>query len=132
MGGGRRFLDPQLRQAGLDGGGHAAKRLDLLDMGRGPRYQTLGQLLKKIGAAERVDDMRHVRLVLQMDLCVARNPRRMVGRQAQRLVERIGVQRLGMAGDSGAALDAGTGDIVEHILRRQRPARCLAMGAQHQ
>ena len=37
-----------------------------------------------------------------------------------------------MAGDSGAALDAGTGDIVEHILRRQRPARCLAMGAQHQ
>ena len=26
LGGGRRFLDPQLRQAGLDGGGHAASR----------------------------------------------------------------------------------------------------------
>ena len=91
LGSGCRFLDPQLWQAGLDGSGHATKRLDFLDMGRGPRDQPLGELLEKIGASKRVDDMRHIRLVLQMDLRVACNPRRMVRRQAERLVERVGV-----------------------------------------
>ena len=98
----------------------------------GAPHQPLGQLFQKMRTTQRVNDMRHIGLALKMKLGVAGNAGGMVGRQAKRLVKRVGVERLGMASDSGACLDTGAGDIVEHILRRQRPARSLAVSAQHQ
>ena len=57
---------------------------------------------------------------------------REVGRQRQRLVQRVGVQRLGMALRCRHRLDAGARDVVEYVLRREAPAAGLAMGAQRQ
>src|SRR5262249_1290556 len=63
---------------------------------------------------------------------VAGDARGEVGRQRQRLVQRIGVQRLRAALRRRHRLDAGAGDIVEHVLGGKRPAGGLAMGAQRQ
>jgi len=53
-------------------------------------------------------------------------------RQGDGLVERVGVQALGLAADRRHGLDGGAGDVVEHVLRRQAPAAGLGVGAQGQ
>ncbi|MCY1227897.1 hypothetical protein D9M72_401880 [compost metagenome] len=53
-------------------------------------------------------------------------------RQRDRLVERIGVQRLGATESGGHRLEGRADDVVVGILLLQRDARGLAMGAQHQ
>ena len=50
--------------------------------------------------------------------------------QGDRLVERVGVEALGVALGGGHRLDAGPADVVEHVLRGQAPAAGLAVGAQ--
>ena len=70
------------------------------------------------------------RLLLEQELGVAGDPGAEVGRQRDRLVERVGVQALGMALGGGHRLDAGAADVVEHVLRGQAPAAGLAVGAQ--
>ena len=76
--------------------------------------------------------MRHVAFGLKVELRVAGDPRREIRRQAKRLVERIGVKRLRVPGRCRACLDTGSGNVVEDVLCRQRPARGLAVRAQHQ
>ena len=53
-----------------------------------------------------------------------------VGRQAERLVQGVGVERLGVALGGGHGLDAGPHHVVEHVLSGERPARRLAVGTQ--
>ena len=52
----RRFLDAHLRHALLDRRGHAAERLDLLDMGQRARGEVVRQPLDKGRAAPRIDE----------------------------------------------------------------------------
>ncbi len=129
---GRGFLDPHFGDAGLDRLGHAAERFDFLDMVPGFLGEIVGQPLDVIGAAPRIDDAGRAGFLLQHDLGVARDARRIVGRQRQRLVERIGVQRLGLALGRRHRLDHGAGDVVVDVLRGERPAGGLRMRAQHQ
>ena len=126
------LLDAQLGQPGVDGLGHAAGLLDLLDVPPGPPGQVVGQLLDVGRAAPRVDDAGGAGLLLQHQLGVAGDAGGEVGRQRQRLVERVGVQRLGVPLGRRHRLDAGADDVVEHVLRGERPARGLAVGAQRQ
>ena len=112
--------------------GHPAGRLDLLDVRPGAPGELVGEPLDVGAAAPRVDDPAGARLLLQQQLGVAGDPGGEVGRQRERLVERVGVQRLGVALGRGHRLDAGAGHVVEHVLRGQRPARGLAVGAQRQ
>ena len=128
LGGG--FLDPQFRHAGLDRLRHAAEFFDLLDMAPGLGREIARQPLDIIGAAPGIDDAGGAAFLLQEQLRVARDPRREIGRQRQRLVERIGVQRLGMALGRRHRLDGGAHHVVVDVLRGQRPARGLAMRAQ--
>ena len=65
-------------------------------------------------------------------LGVAGDPGREVGRQRQRLVEGVGVQRLGAAEHRGERLDRGADHVVVGVRRLQRHAAGLAVGAQHQ
>ena len=130
LGGG--FLDPQLGHAGLDRLRHAAERLDLLDMAPGLGGEIVGQPLDIIRAAPGIDDAVGAAFLLQEQLRVARDSGGEIGRQRQRLVERIGVQRLGMALGRRHRLDGGAHHIVVDVLRGQRPARGLAMRAQAQ
>ena len=117
---------------GLDRLGHAAGRLDLLDVRPRLRRQLVGEPLDVVAAAPRVDHPGRARLLLEEQLGVAGDAGREVGRQRQRLVERVGVQRLGVALGRGHRLDAGAHDVVEHVLRGERPARGLAVRAQRQ
>ena len=122
LGAGRGLLDAQLRDARVDGLGHAAGRLDLLDVLPGPAGQVVGQPLDVGAAAPRVDDPGGAGLLLEQQLGVAGDAGGEVGRQRERLVEGVGVQRLGVALGGGHRLDAGADDVVEHVLRGQRPA----------
>ena len=121
LGGG--FLDAQLRDAGLDRLGHAAELFDLLDMAPGLLGELGGQPLDIERAAPRIDDARGAALLLQEELRVARDARGEIGRQRQRLVERIGVQRLGVALRRRHRLDRGAHHVVEDVLRGRATSR---------
>ena len=129
---GRGLLDAQLWHAGLDGLGHAAELLDLLDMTPGLRSEIAREPLDVIRAAPGIDDAGGAALLLQEELGVAGDARREVGRQRQRFVERVGVQRLGVALRCRHRLHRRAHHVVEHVLRGQRPARGLAVRAQRQ
>jgi hypothetical protein len=56
---------------------------------------------------------------------------RLLGRQRERLIERIRVQRLRPAEHRGERLIGDAHDVVERLLRRQRDAGRLAVEAHH-
>ena len=128
----RGFLDAHLGNAGGDRLGHAAQLLDLGDVGLRLADQLVGQPLDVVAAAPRIDDAAGAALLLDEELGVAGDARGEVGRQGNRLVERIGVQRLRAAVRGGQRLDAGARHVVEHVLRREAPAAGLAVRAQRQ
>ena len=132
LGAGGGFLDTGFGDSRLDGPGHAAHRLDLFDMRPGLGAKIGGEALDEIAAAPRIDDAGRARFLGQEQLRVAGNARREIGGECERLVERIGVQRLRSALGCRHRLDAGACHVVEDILRRQTPAARLAMGAQAQ
>ena len=91
---GGRLLDAELGHAGLDRLGHAAQRLDLVDELARLGDQARGQGLHVVAAGQRVDHLGDAGLVLEDELRVARDAGRGHGRERDRLVERVGVQRL--------------------------------------
>ena len=126
------LLDAHLGDAGLDRLRHAAGGLDLLDVLPGPLGEVGGEPLDVGGAGPRVDDPGRARLLLQHQLGVAGDAGREVGGQGDGLVEGVGVQALGVALGGRHRLDAGAHDVVEDVLRGERPARGLAVGAQRE
>lgn len=62
---------------------------------------------------------------LKDDLSIAGDARRFDRRKPERLVERVGVQRLRSSEDGGHGLDGRPDDVVVGVLRRQRPAGSL-------
>ena len=110
--GGGGFLDHRLGPAGRDRIGHAALGIDALDDLPGFVDQALRQALDIIAAAQRIDDLGHPGLFLDDDLRVAGDPRGEVGRQRDRLVERVGVERLRPAQHRRHRLDRGADDVV--------------------
>ena len=65
------------------------------------------------------------------DLLRAQRQRRgLRGRQRERLVERVGVQRVGAADHRGERLQRGPDDVVVGLLRGQRDAGGLGVEAQ--
>ena len=83
--------------------------------------------LDVVRAAPRVDDLAHARLVLDVELRVARNTRREVRRQCDCLVECVRVEGLRVTECRAHRLHRRAGDVVKRILRRQRPTRGLAV-----
>ena len=102
---GGRLLDAQLRHPRLDGLGHAAEFLDLLDDPGGLADDAVGQGLDVVGARERIDHAADLAFLLHDQLRVARDAGGEVGRQADGLVEGVGVQRLGAAEHGREALE---------------------------
>jgi hypothetical protein len=93
----------------LDGLGHAAQRLDLLDQLARLCDQARGQRFDVVAAGQRIDDLGDAGLVLEDQLGVARDAGRGRGRQRDRLVERVGVQRLRAAQHRRHRLDRWCG-----------------------
>ena len=132
LGAGGGLFDAKLRDSVADRLGHTAALGHLGDVRAGPLGELMRQPLHVVGAAPRVDRPGGAGLLLQQQLGVACDAGGEVGGQRQRLVECVGVQRLGVTLGGGHRLDTGARHIVERILGGERPARGLRMSAQGQ
>ena len=92
---------------------------------------SFGQLLHEVGAAQRVGRVHHPGLVGDDLLRAQRDGDRLLGGQGQRLVQRVGVQRLRAAQHRGQRLQRRAHDVVVGLLRGQAHARGLGVEAQH-
>ena len=96
----------------------------------GPADDLVGEGLHIVGAAPGIDDLADAGLVLNVELGIAGNAGGEVRRQGDGLIQRIGVQGLGMTQSRPHGLHGGAGNIVEGILGRKGPAGSLAVGAE--
>ena len=101
-------------------------------MGLRLAHELVGEPLDVVAAAPRIDDAAGAGLLLDEELRVAGDAGGEIGRQGDRLVERIGVQRLRAAVGGGQRLDGGARDVVEDVLGGEAPAAGLAVRAQRQ
>ncbi|OQB97069.1 MAG: hypothetical protein BWX86_00461 [Verrucomicrobia bacterium ADurb.Bin122] len=124
------FLDAELRDAGLDGLGHAAHFLDFVEVGAGLGDELLREGFDVVAAAPRIDDITNAGFLLELELGVARDAGREVGGQRDGFVERVGVQGLRVAGGGSHGFEAGAGDVVERVLLGERPTGGLRVRAQ--
>jgi hypothetical protein len=124
-------LDLHFCPAGFDGVRHAAHAVNFLDDLPGLVSEILGQPLHHVGTGPGVDDVGDMRLFLDHQLGVAGDARRELGRQGDGFVKRVGVQRLRATKNRGHCFDGRAHDVVVGILLGQRPARSLAVRAQH-
>ena len=86
------FLDAHLGQAVVDGLGHAAQLLHLLDVAPGAADQLVGKGLHVVRAAPGIDDLADLGLILDVELGVAGDAGGEVGGQGDGLVHVIGIQ----------------------------------------
>src|SRR4051794_36243041 len=124
-----RVGDLALREVLLDRVDHAAELVDPGEVLIRLPLELVGQRLDEVRAAERVDRVRHARLVGDDLLRAQRDAHRLLGRQRERLVVGVGVQRLRPTEHAGERLDRRASDVVERLLRRQRDARGLHVRA---
>ena len=115
------FLNTHLRHTGFDGFRHTAELLNLLDVLPSLVRKLVGEALNIVRTGPRVNMFAYLCLVLDVNLRVAGDARREVGRQGDGLVERVGVQALGVAEGGCHSLNAGTADVVERVLLCERP-----------
>ena len=101
-------------------------------MGLGLADQVVGEALDVVATAPRIDGAGGSGLLLYEQLGVAGDASGEVGRKRDRLVQRVGVQRLRAAVRGRQRLDAGAGDVVEHVLGGEAPAAGLAVRAQRE
>src|SRR3954447_21433720 len=76
----------------------SAQVLDLLHQLPGALLDLIGQGLDEVGAGEGIDGVGDARLVCEHLRGAQRDPRGALGRQRERFVEAVGVERLGTAG----------------------------------
>ncbi len=93
-----------LRISALDRGNHAAHAVNGAEVMLGILFQTAGQMLDEVRAAERIDRPGHAGLVREDLLCAQRQRRGRRRWQRERLVERARVERVGPAKDGGQRL----------------------------
>src|SRR5690554_4926292 len=129
---GSRLFDTHFGQTGLYGLGHSTHFFHFLNQSPGLIGQFLGQRLHIIRAGPGINSLTNLGFLLNVNLGITGNTRREIGRQSNRLIERIGVQRLGVSQGSGHRLNTGTPYVVERILLGQRPTRSLRVRTQSQ
>ena len=131
--------DLALRVALGDRGDHAAAPIDLVEVAPDLALGLVGQRLDEPRAAERVDRGVDAALLGDDLLLAERQQGGLGGRDRERLVVGVGVERLRPAQDAGQRLERDPGQVVERLLRRQRhagglgveahPGRALVLGA---
>ena len=89
------------------------------------------QPLDRVGASERVHGIGDPRLVGEHLLGAKRDAHGRFAGQRERLVHRVGVERLAAAEDRGEGLDGDADDVVLRLLGGERAPRGLGMEAKH-
>ena len=110
------LLDTHLRHTCLDSLSHTTQLLDLLDMLPSLVNKLVGEGLYVVRTSPWVDLLADLCLILDIDLGITGDTSREVGRQGDSLVERVGMQRLGMSEHGSHSLDTCTTNVVERIL----------------
>ena len=126
----RRLLDLALHEALLDGGDGAAELVDTRDQLLAPVLELVGERLEEECATERIGRVGRARLVHQHLLRAQRERGGVLGREGERLVEAVRVQRLRAAADGGERLHRDADDVRLGLLRGERRAPCLRVEAQ--
>jgi hypothetical protein len=126
----RRAGDLALEVAHLDPRHDAAEPVDLREDLLRLRFQPVGQRLDVVGAGERVDGVGHPGLEGEDLLRAQRDLHRLLGRERERLVHGVGVQRLRAAEHRRERLVGDADDVVLRLLRGQRHAGRLRVGAE--
>src|SRR5258706_378765 len=121
--------DLALEEALLDARDHPAHRLDVAEIVLGLLPEPVREALDVIGAGERIDGLGHADLVGDDLLGAQRQLDRLVARQRDGLVHRVGVERLGAAQHRSQPLVGGAHDVVLGLLVPQRAARSLDVEA---
>ena len=123
-------LDLVHLEAGLDRGDRATHLVDAVEVLPGLGLDLVGERLDEVRAAERVGGVDDARLVPDDLLRAQRDLRGALGRQAERLVEAVRVQRLRAAQHRGQRLQRDAHDVVLGLLRGERRAAGLGVEAQ--
>ncbi len=126
------FFDSHLGNAGLNRLGHATQFFHFQDVTPRSLSQIVRQTLDIVTSAPWINNVAAIGFLLNEKLRVAGDASREIGRQGERLVERVGMQRLRVAVGGGQRLDAGPHDIVVDVLGGQAPAAGLAVRSQRQ
>src|SRR5207244_4405695 len=108
--------------APLDTRERATLAIDLRDLGERATLDVAGQRFDGVSASERVDRLRDAGFLRDDLLRSQGDPDRLLGRQPERFVECVGVERLSAAEYSGERLDRCADDVVARLLRRERRA----------
>jgi len=122
---GRGFFDAHFGQPGLDGFGHAAQLFHFHDVVPGFLHDGVGEGFHIVGTRPGIDDFGDVGFVLQIELGVAGYAGREIGGQSDGLIQRIGMQGLGVSQSGGQGFDASAGHVVVGVLLREAPSRGL-------
>ena len=128
----RGALDLALHETPLDSLDGAAERVDALDQLPGARFELVRQRLDVERAAERVGGVGRACLALQDLLRAQRDRRRVLRRQRECFVERVGVNRLRAAARGRQRLHRDAHDVVLGLLRSQGRAAGLRVESQGQ
>ena len=128
----RGLCDLALEEVLLDRSHDTAELLDPLEVLIRLPLELVRERLEEVGAAERVDGVDDTRLVRDHLLRPQREPHRLLGRQGQRLVERVRVQRLRPSEHRRERLESGPHDVHLRLLGRQRDAGGLRVEPQAQ
>ena len=125
-----RLGDLLLRIALLDRLDHPAHAVDGVEVLAGAALHVERQLLEEVRAAERIDHVGDAAFGGDDLLRPQREGCRFRGGQRQRLVERVGVERVGAAEDGRERLQRRAHDVVVRLLRGQRHAGRLGVEPQ--
>ena len=125
----RRIGDLALRVALGDCLDHAAAAVDLVEVAPDRTLGLVRELLHEPRAAERIDRVRHARLLGDDLLLAQREQRSLRGGHGQRLVVRVRVQGLRPAEHRSERLKRDPRQVVERLLRGKADARGLGVEA---
>src|SRR5205085_10358475 len=99
----------------LDCGDGPAHRRDAIEVAPYLVLDRRGERFDEVRTGQRVDRARDVRLVGDELLGAQRDFHRMLGRNRERLVEAVGVQRLRSTEHGGQSLEGRTDDVVQRL-----------------
>ena len=130
LGGVGGLVNLALNPSALDGRQRAARRVDLGDERARAFLDSVGLTLDGPGASDRVDRVGDAGFRRDDLLRPQREPRRLLGRQRQRFVAAVAVERLRATEHGGHRLNRDADDVVVRLLRRERAAGGLRVETQ--
>src|SRR5262249_15480985 len=127
----RSILDLALNVTALDCLDGAAQSLDLCEIALGMLFKLIGEILDVIGAGTRINCLRCPRFISNDLLGPQCDPRGFLSGQCQRLIEAVGVKRLGSPKHCCQSLNCGANDVIFGLLCGQGGTGGLSVKAQH-